>query len=316
MAAPVVYRSTDSSAPVLTGTAGDIVNLLDKCLVAGYGAKAAAGWTKPFTATNAAVFRMGAGNQFYLDVNDNGASNGLTGASGQEAAIRGYEVMTAASTGTNPFPTTAQVAAATSNWRKSATANATARGWFMVADDRSFILGILDGDTANIYKPYTFGDVYSLKSGDAYRTAITVRTVVNSTAATGLLSVAGSLSSQASVASTGLYIARIAAGTGTSHNPALLAAGTAWETFTSFTASLDGNVQLSRLTLADTTPILRGYLRGLWEVLAPVGLTDGDTWSGTGDLAGRSFVVVKGLGSDATPLKCLAIETTAWDSSS
>jgi hypothetical protein len=312
MAAPTIYRSSDSSAPVLDGQAGSLVNLLDKCLVAGYGAKAAAGWTKPFTATNAAVFRMGAGNQFYLDVNDNGASNGLTGASGQEAAVRGYEAMTAVSTGTNPFPTTAQIALATANWRKSATASATARGWFMVADDRSFILGILDGDTVSLYKLYIFGDFYSLKTGDSFRVAITVRTVVNTTAVTGTFG--SSLVISSSSASVGLYIARIAAGTGSAVTVALTSVGSSWEGSVSFSTSLDGNLYLARLLLNEGVITLRGWLRGLYEILQPVGLVDGDTFTGTGDFAGRTFVIVKGFaGSLAFGL---AIETSTWDTSS
>ena len=46
-----VYRSTDASAPVLTGVAGAMKAVLDACLVNGYGAKAAAGWSAPFSAT-------------------------------------------------------------------------------------------------------------------------------------------------------------------------------------------------------------------------------------------------------------------------
>src|SRR5262245_26448894 len=133
--AVTVYRSTDSSAPTLSGTAGDLVNVLDKCLVAGYGSKTAAGWSKPFTGTNAAVFRMGGGNQFYLDVNDNGPGAGT----GQEARVRGYETMTAVATGTGPFPTVAQLAAGIIV-RKSAALSGTTRAWVMVADDRSFYL--------------------------------------------------------------------------------------------------------------------------------------------------------------------------------
>jgi hypothetical protein len=302
---------------VLTGTAGDLVNLLDKVLVVGYGAKAAAGWTKPYTATNAAVFRMGAGNQFYLDVNDNGASNGLTGASGKEAAVRGYEAMTAVSTGTNPFPTTAQIAAATSNWRKSASADAVARGWFIIADDRSFILGILDGDTANAYKLYTFGDLYSLKASDAYRVAITVRTAVNSATGSGLLGIAGSLAANNATTSTGLYIARIAAGTGTSINASMTGVGSTWEaTASSFTAGLDGNIYLSRLMFAETSPVTlyRGWFRGLYQVITGGGLNDGDTFTGAGDFTGRTFVIVKGFGNNTA--FALAVETTAWDTSS
>lgn len=43
MAAPTIYRSTDTGAPVLTAQMGSIVNLLDKVLVNGYGSTRATG---------------------------------------------------------------------------------------------------------------------------------------------------------------------------------------------------------------------------------------------------------------------------------
>lgn len=315
MAAPVVFRSSDSSAPVLTGAAGSLVAVLDACLVNGYTGKSAAGWSKPYTATNAAVFRMGGGNQFYLDVNDNGASNGLTGASGKEAAVRGYEVMTAASTGTGPFPTTGQQPTTDSNWRKSATADATARTWIMVADDRSFVLGILDGDVASRHKLYVFGDFYSLQVADAYRVAITVRTSVNNALVTGSFGSTLSAGGTSVAQTVGLYVARIAAGTGTANAEGMLGVGSVWDSSTLFTGALDGKPYVARLLLNDVSPIMiRGWLRGLYELLTPVGMAHGDTFVGTGELAGRSFLVVKAFGGIAE--KGLAVETTQWDSSS
>ena len=39
-----IYSSSDAGAPVLRGnTPGDLINLLEKCLVTGYGSKAGAG---------------------------------------------------------------------------------------------------------------------------------------------------------------------------------------------------------------------------------------------------------------------------------
>src|SRR4051812_21450587 len=170
-----VYRSTDPSAPVLDGLAGSLVNLLDKCLVAGYGAKAAAGWTKPFTGTNTAVFRQGGGNSFYLDVADNGPGVATT----QEARLRGYEAMTAVATGTGPFPTVA-LAANGLFIRKSAAAAATARVWTLIADDRTFYLFIQSGDVAGQWWGFNFGDFYSYVTGtDNYRTMIIGRATEN-----------------------------------------------------------------------------------------------------------------------------------------
>ena len=39
-----VYKSTDTSAPVLVGGVSSLINLLDKCLVTGYGSKTAKRW--------------------------------------------------------------------------------------------------------------------------------------------------------------------------------------------------------------------------------------------------------------------------------
>lgn len=319
MAAPTVYRSSDASAPVLTGTAGDLINLLDKCLVSGYGSKSAAGWSRKtaFAGANStrAVFQQGGGNSFYLDVDDRGASSPLTGASGKEAAIRGYEAMTDVSTGTNPFPTTGQQAAATANWRKSATADAVPRGWFLIADDRSFILGVLTQDTANQYQIAIFGDIYSTKTGDGYRTGIWVRTAVNSASGSAGF---GQFSTTLISSATGFYVARTAAQTGTSVNLGCSILGSSPEGTISLinqAANGDGNVYLSRMMVGDqTSAVLRGWLRGLYEILTPIGLNDGDTFSGAGDFAGRTFVVVRGLISNGS--FCIAVETTAWDTSS
>lgn len=163
-----VYRNTDASAPVLTGTAGDLTNLLDKCLVSGYGAKAAAGWSKPFVGgAGQAVFRPGSGVQHYFNIDDGGS--GLGGA--KEAPIRGYETMTAFATGTGLFPTTAQ-SATSMIIRKSATADATARNWIVIADDRTAHVLVASGDQAGYYYA-NFGELYSVSANpDNYRSIV------------------------------------------------------------------------------------------------------------------------------------------------
>jgi hypothetical protein len=40
---------------------------------------------------------------------------------------------------------------------------------------------------------------------------------------------------------------------------------------------------------------------------------DGDTFVGSGDYAGRTFLIVKYLHSSATGQAFIAIETTAWE---
>lgn len=72
MGVPIVYKSTYGNAPVLAAVNGSVVNLLNKCLVTGYGDKQGAGWTMPFVnvGETIAVFRQSAatGNGFYLGV--------------------------------------------------------------------------------------------------------------------------------------------------------------------------------------------------------------------------------------------------------
>lgn len=311
MAAPTVYRSTDTSAPVLDGTAGSLVNLLDKCLVAGYGSQAAAGWTKPFTATNKAVFLPSAGH--YLDVDDSGAGAATT----QEANVRGYESMTAVATGTAPFPTTAQAASPGLYVRKSAAADATARDWILAADNRTFHLFILSGDTAGRYRALNFGRFYSFQGADTYRSVLLAR-AASGTSVTGSSHGLESTTAQSVFAATsGVYIARTYAGTGTAVNGGFLGVGSSlWGSPGTGANPPDGNIYLSRifLTEANSAKGLRGYLRGLYQIITASGLTDGDTFSGASgtDFAGRTFLILNRLSGGAY----LAIETTAWDSSS
>ena len=58
---------------------------------------------------------------------------------------------------------------------------------------------------------------------------------------------------------------------------------------------------------------MRGWLRGVYRVNQPIGLNDGDTFSGTGAFAGRTFVIAR---QATTAVACVALETTAWDTSS
>ena len=41
---PTIYKSTDTDAPLMTGTTGSLISMLKACLVDGYGYKSPAGW--------------------------------------------------------------------------------------------------------------------------------------------------------------------------------------------------------------------------------------------------------------------------------
>lgn len=158
-----IYRSTDVSAPVLSGTVGSLITLLDACLVNGYGSKSAAGWTKAYSGTNLAAYRMSTvgSSGCYLRVDDTGT---------REGRIVGYKTMSDVNTGTNQFPTTLQQSG---GWfvKKSTTIDSTARPWVLLADERFFYLFI----NSNVTNPINsdnqdgfmyFGDLISNKAVD------------------------------------------------------------------------------------------------------------------------------------------------------
>jgi hypothetical protein len=262
MATPTVYRSIDASAPVLTGAVGDLVNLLDKCLVAGYGSKSAAGWTKPYTGTNTAVFRMATGGQrtgFYLDVNDNGPGAG----GAKEARIRGYEQMTAVATGTDPFPTVAQNANGFFV-RKSRTADAVARDWYVIATDRFFYCLIWTADNVHDALGFAFGDFYTFDSSDNYNCIIIGRTTENSAVNTEERLSQTTTNITGSV--TGHRVARDRTGANKSpstgkYAPTSAGVTTAFIGFLEYPDTLTGKVEAGRCFICDSST-LRGHLPG------------------------------------------------------
>jgi hypothetical protein len=307
---PIIYRSTDSSAPVLTGEVGSLIALLDACLVDGYGSKSAAGWTKAYSGTNKAAYRMstaGSALGFYMRIEDNAPSSPGAGVA-NEATCHGYVSMTDVDTGDNPFP----VAADVSMIRKSATANSTARNWVVAADDRTVYIITMPGDTTGRYISLLFGEFYSFKtSTDDYRAFIAARRTANSNAVTvfGDASAAGY-----DAPLLGWWLARNAAGSGATIScaqPTGLPSSGARPPFPNNVDSL-AYVERRLLTNGLTTPGVRGFMRGIYDLHnGGAGVADGDTFSGTGDFAGRDFQVIKPVGGSAT--RAYAIETTDWD---
>lgn len=156
---PVVYKSTDSNAPVLSGTKGSLINLLTKCLVEGYGDKAPAGWTREYAnvALTIAAFRNNSttGNGVFLRVDE------ATPAALQ-VYLQGFEVMTDENTGTGNFYDTATSTLIT----KSTTADATPRAWVLIASDKTLYLFVFSEVSAFTGYPngvvVAFGDFVKL----------------------------------------------------------------------------------------------------------------------------------------------------------
>jgi hypothetical protein len=311
MAQFTIYRSSDTSAPTLSGTAGDLVNVLDKCLVAGYGAKAAAGWSKPYTGANKAAFRPGAGTRFYLRVQDDAPGVGVA----RECRLNGYEVMSDVDTGTGPFPSSSFLTG-----RKSTDTSATTRTWLVVADNRTAYVCVLTGDTAQRYFCFAFGDFYSFINSDQYNCMLIGRTGENAAPQVNSEHMADLAVAPSGVLG-GHHMARGHTGLGGAVNfgkhgdSAKSGSLTYINGILPFTNPSDGGLYLSRIWVHDpaTTPVngIRGRLRGLWHFLHPLGsVADGDTINGVGELAGKSFLFVRNAWAYAGNDAILTFETS------
>ena len=311
-----IYKNSDASAPVLSGTVGSLLTVLDGCLVTGYGIKPAAGWTKPFVGAAKAVYRPLFGNNFHLRVNDSATVQGPDEVAGapnaREARIRGYESMTSVDIGTGPFPNAFSQSATGLVWRKSATLDATARPWIVVADNRTVMIFVLSGDVASGYMAGGFGDFFSLKGvTDSYRTFI-----VGRTAEAGVLATFGAegfqLVSGNTITTAGHFIPRqtvLMSGVPTpvagsfavgKHGDSVKGApsGLPMAGTVPFPNAPDAGIYISPLWIHDTAGTQYGRLRGFWEFLhSPAAVSDADIFHGTGSLVGKDFLLIKGNGA-------------------
>ena len=102
-----IYRDTDVGAPKLLPQRDGCNAVLLDVLVNGYGSTPSAGWTSPYSSAGLRVFQQGAGgNNRFLRVYD--GQTVVNAGYGWSVNIAGYENMTAVSTGTARWPTTAQ----------------------------------------------------------------------------------------------------------------------------------------------------------------------------------------------------------------
>jgi hypothetical protein len=273
------YQVTGTPATPATGTITAIVAPL--------------GWTKPYTGTNLAAFRQKAGtNQFYLRVDDSSAT---------DTYLRGYEVMTAISTGTGDFPTAALLAGGSTVYKSS---NATNRPWKLWSDGKLFHLLIASGATAWTDSAqgsaFSFGDFISYKAGDAYNTLLMAST---STSSTGSGCYWQSVSNSVGSTCYGCYVARNAAGTGAAYlcpktNGAFMSVSN-YIGSTSFTTNypdpVHGGMNLSPVFIGNEPTTgsygIRGYIQGLWGWMHLNSWAQGDTFTGANgtELAGRTF---------------------------
>lgn len=288
------YRSTDVGAPVLRGQVNSLHAVLYYVLVAGYGTKTAAGWSRPFVSTNGAVFLPpGPGPRFYLQVDDNAPGLGLA----REARLRAYHTMTSFTAGLEPFPDLSQAPSGVFA-RKSATADTVSRPWVIFADSKTFYMFIYTGDSASIYSSFGFGEFYSFNPvPEQERVFIAGRSFENDPSGQsdtfdriGLVSqtLPGSYLS-GDIASSFQSIPNGRVGDIGMDSRALSGA-------LSYKNPADNRIYLSPVRVSHTLGGIqvRGRMRGFWHYCHPAStVSDGDTISGSGDLLGSRFVILK-----------------------
>lgn len=294
-----VYKSSDASAPALSGQAGALAAIFYACLVTGYGSATAAGWAREFVSGNIAVFRAATGNRLRLRLDDTSTN---------EARIVGYETMSDANTGTGAFPTNGQVSGGL-YVRKSNTADAVGRPWLLIATGTAFYFfadtGTASTDyfaqpgptAANSTPQLFFGDFTSFKAGDAYNTAIICSEVGGTS--TCRLGVKYNPTQNFALA-VGHYVARpyYQVGQAVSINkvsPMAVCGGTTiGNNGGVFPDPLSGALLLSPVYLVENGPnnvnTIRGILPGFWDVCHfPLAGNHGDTVPGSGESSGKTF---------------------------
>lgn len=213
--------------------------------------------------------------------------------------------MTGVDTGTDPFPS---ATTSHSAWGKSNTQDATARPWVIVADEFRFYIFVRSSENGSDWASGFFGDVVSYKTSDAYRAALVCR---YSTSGMSVLTyqydyLAYMASGQGGFGGFGaVSLPRDHAGGGNPriaalHTDAFKVQGASSNSLSAFWAGsmgmlypapVNSGIFLAPVWIHHATGVVRGHLPGLWAPMHNRGPADGDTFSGTGALAGKTFEV-------------------------
>ncbi|ATS92296.1 tail assembly protein [Stenotrophomonas phage vB_SmaS_DLP_5] len=317
------YQSSDVDAPVLRGnTPGDMINLLEKCLVTGYGsgpnAKVGAGWTKPFAGTNVACFKQGAGsNGMYLRVDDTS-----TATSYRKAKVVGYENMVDVNTGSPiSFPTPAQNPNQ-GNWFTyySSGSLANPRIWQIIADEKFFWFFIKtwpeDGYGTYYNECYAFGDIIPFKPGDTTHTILLQNDNPDSPNSSETYPFEG-VSISSVLTKYRISVARSFTNLGGPitcgwHSDMTKGSSNWGRGNLAYPHGPDGGLYLSPVWLHEphVSPYnVRGIMPGLWIPCHVAGiLSQNQIFDGQGDLAGRKFFAKRHYENTA----CFEISDT-WD---
>ena len=254
------------------------------------------GWSKSFSGTNKAVYRADApaSTRMFLRVDDTDQNN---------ARVVGYGSMTDIDTGVAPFPSSAQISGG-GYWPKASDASGTARAWTVVVDGLTAYLHMHTSATSPGVSGslWVFGDIASLRSGDAYGCVLQAH---SSAAHTSTITLPSSVEYSALPPSAGAYIARSYTTLGGAivgnHGVESYAAASgvsggagAWQ-IGAYPNGPNNGLMLTRKTLFEGASHLRGMLRGCLIAAQPchAAFSHMDTLAGQGAYAGRTLLAVK-----------------------
>jgi len=253
---------------------------------------AAAGWQQLYAGTNLAALKPSVpeATGCVLRIDDTGTTN---------ARVRAFEAMTDVSSGVGLTPMESQVAGGL-YWPKSSSANATARPWIVIADERGFYIAVDPVGNGRYTLTYA-GDIASLKSGDAYGYLLTGNQSDQANATTvpdGCCGYSGRS------ARGGAYLVRAHTAIGQSvaaqrlgahHNGATadVYAGTAGYSIGTYPNGPNNGLMTGALELHALG--IRGTLPGLLHPVQDCGnaFATGAIVDGTGDLAGRKLLALR-----------------------
>lgn len=279
-----ITKLTDTSpgAPAaFNGSIGSLIALLDFCLVT------TMGWTKTHSGTNLATYRAPTGNRRYLAVTDTATL---------QARLRVFDTATAAgvavANGTNPVPTEAQVSGG-AYFQKGADTTFN-QPWTFLSDGKSFYLCANYYSSLGRFNILFFGDFVSYRPGDTCNTLLIAGNV--STSGVGntfpvIAPVYGTTAAGHWLAGLSTQVAgSVMASKGTHpfiNNSTVIGVGLAYP------SPIEGGMLLSRLHIGEPGVGIRGHLPGALVPMHSIsaGFNQGDTFSGSGELAGRNFEI-------------------------
>ena len=251
-----------------------------------------AGWTKPFTATNVAVFKSPdvLGTGMFLRVDDTGTTS---------SRVVGYESMTDVNTGLGPFPTNVQMSGG-GYWAKSSLATSAPVVWSLVADTRKFYLHVAPYTATNVANTggitRSFGDDTAYRpGGDPYACSLSYSTTAT------LGSQSDGMPDGAFALQHAMPRAYTALGSSVLHGAMPFTGGNALSgsdsTLGAFPSIIDGGLRLSKkwLGTAATGVPPRCDLPGLYHVPMSAAFDTfktRDIVPGTGSLTGRKLLAL------------------------